>query len=113
MASVTSPAESSLRTSDTLLGLRLRLRAETVLFICLLALTVFSRFANLGQRVMSHDETTHVYFSWLLEQGRGYQHDPLSHGPLQFHLIALSYLLFGDSDAAARLSFGYSFTTRR
>jgi uncharacterized protein (TIGR03663 family) len=51
---------------------------------------------------MSHDETTHVYFSWLLEQGRGYSHDPLSHGPLQFHLVALSYFLFGDTDATAR-----------
>jgi uncharacterized protein (TIGR03663 family) len=103
MASVTSPANSGGSKSEALLGLPIRLQAETVLFICLLALTVITRFTNLGQRVMSHDETTHVYFSWLLEQGRGYQHDPLSHGPLQFHLIALSYLLFGDSDATARV----------
>jgi predicted membrane-bound mannosyltransferase/DNA-binding beta-propeller fold protein YncE len=51
---------------------------------------------------MSHDETTHGYFSWLLEQGRGYSHDPLSHGPLQFFAPATSYFLFGDSDASAR-----------
>jgi uncharacterized protein (TIGR03663 family) len=81
----------------------LRLDAAKLIFIAILILAVLSRFVGLGERVMSHDETTHVYFSWLLEQGRGYQHDPLSHGPLQFHLIALSFFLFGDNDATARV----------
>ncbi len=27
----------------------------------------------------------------------------MTHGPLQFHLIALSYTLFGDSDFSARV----------
>jgi hypothetical protein len=70
----------------------------SVLFIGILLVTVISRYAMLGERVMSHDETSHVYFSWLLEQGRGYKHDPITHGPLQFHLMALSYFLFGDND---------------
>lgn len=52
---------------------------------------------------MSHDESLHTYYSWLLYQGRGYQHTPLMHGPLQFHLIAVSYFLFGVSDSAARI----------
>jgi len=52
---------------------------------------------------MSHDETSHVYFSWLLSQGKGYRHDPITHGPLQFHLIALCYFLFGDNDFTARI----------
>ncbi len=52
---------------------------------------------------MSHDETSHVYFSWLYEQGNGYSHDPVTHGPLQFHLVALSYFMFGDSDFTARI----------
>ena len=76
---------------------------ETILFATLLILAVLTRFYDLGVRVMSHDETSHVYFSWLLEQGRGYKHDPITHGPLQFHLIALSYFLFGDSDFTARI----------
>ncbi len=75
----------------------------TVLFIGILLVTVISRYAMLGERVMSHDETSHVYFSWLLEQGRGYKHDPVTHGPLQFHVVALSYFLFGDSDFSARI----------
>jgi uncharacterized protein (TIGR03663 family) len=70
-------------------------------FIILLA--VASRFYILGARVMSHDENSHVYFSWLYEQGNGYAHDPVTHGPFQFHVVALSYFLFSDNDFTARI----------
>jgi predicted membrane-bound mannosyltransferase/sugar lactone lactonase YvrE len=76
---------------------------ERVLFAAILILAVVSRFYDLGARVMSHDESLHTYFSWLLYKGDGYQHNPMMHGPLQFHLIALSYFLFGPSDFSARL----------
>jgi uncharacterized protein (TIGR03663 family) len=76
---------------------------ETVLFVVILIAAVFTRFHILEPRVMSHDETSHVYFSWLLYQGRGYQHDPVTHGPFQFHILALSYFLFGDNDFTARI----------
>ena len=52
---------------------------------------------------MSHDESLHTYFSWLLYRGQGYQHTPMMHGPWQFHWIALSYFLFGVSDFTARI----------
>lgn len=52
---------------------------------------------------MSHDETNHVVPSWELYQGRGYRHDPVTHGPFQFHIIALSYFLLGDSDFSSRV----------
>ncbi|HSO27628.1 MAG TPA: glycosyltransferase family 39 protein, partial [Anaerolineales bacterium] len=52
---------------------------------------------------MSHDENSHVYYSWLFYQGQGYSHDPITHGPMQFHLVALSYFLFGDNDLTARI----------
>ncbi|HLE72742.1 MAG TPA: flippase activity-associated protein Agl23 [Anaerolineales bacterium] len=80
----------------------LRLTWETGLVALLLLAAVLTRFSGLGDRAMSHDETTHVVFSWQLYQGDGYLHDPLSHGPLQFHLLALSYFLFGDNDFTAR-----------
>src|SRR5512141_3077130 len=76
---------------------------EVVIFAGILILAVISRFYNLGARVMSHDESLHTYFSWLLYKGSGYQHNPMMHGPLQFHLIALSYFLFGASDYTARI----------
>lgn len=81
----------------------LTINVETTLFVLILVLAFISRFYDLGARVMSHDETSHVYFSWLFEQGNGYSHDPVTHGPLQFHLVALSYFLFGDSDFTARI----------
>jgi 4-amino-4-deoxy-L-arabinose transferase-like glycosyltransferase/sugar lactone lactonase YvrE len=76
---------------------------EKIIFAVILIMAIFTRFYNLDARVMSHDETSHTYFSWLYYQGNGYAHDPVTHGPLQFHLVALSYFLFGDSDASARV----------
>jgi len=76
---------------------------ETVLFATILILAFVTRFYDLGARTMSHDETSHVYFSWRLYTGQGYSHDPVTHGPLQFHLVALSYFLFGDNDLTARI----------
>ena len=75
----------------------------TLLVVGLLVITVITRFFDLESRVMSHDESLHTQFSWYLSEGRGFSHDPLMHGPLQFHLVAFSYFLFGDSDASARI----------
>ena len=80
-----------------------KLNLEILLFILLLLAAVFTRLYLLEPRVMSHDETSHVYFSWLLYRGQGYSHDPITHGPFQFHIVALSYLLFGDNDLTARI----------
>jgi uncharacterized protein (TIGR03663 family) len=82
----------------------IKLNWEMLLVLVILLLAIISRLYILGARVMSHDETSHVYFSWLLYTGQGYRHDPVTHGPLQFHLVALMYFLFGDSDFTARLS---------
>ncbi len=76
---------------------------ETLIFAGIILLAFISRFYNLGARVMSHDESLHTYFSWLLYRGQGYQHAPMMHGPWQFHFIALSYFLFGVSDFTARI----------
>lgn len=81
----------------------LTLNWETVLFIAILVLAVVTRFYLLEPRVMSHDENSHVYYSWLLYRGEGYSHDPVTHGPLQFHLLALSYFMFGANDFTARI----------
>jgi predicted membrane-bound mannosyltransferase/DNA-binding beta-propeller fold protein YncE len=76
---------------------------EVALFAGILLLAIVTRFYDLGTRVMSHDESLHTYFSWLLYRGQGYQHTPMMHGPWQFHWIALSYFLFGVSDFTARI----------
>jgi predicted membrane-bound mannosyltransferase/DNA-binding beta-propeller fold protein YncE len=76
---------------------------EKLIFAIILIVAIFTRLYNLGARVMSHDETSHTYFSWLFYKGNGYAHDPVTHGPLQFHLVAFTYFLFGDSDTTARI----------
>ncbi len=73
--------------------------AYTIIFV----LAVLTRFWDLGARVMSHDESLHTRYSWNLYRGEGYSHTPLMHGPLLFHAVALSYLLFGDNDFTARI----------
>jgi len=74
-----------------------------LIIILILLATVLSRFIMLGERVMSHDEVNHVVPAYTFYQGGGYRYDPVTHGPLQFHLIALSYFLFGASDFSARI----------
>ncbi len=81
----------------------LTINRETLIFGIILILAVVTRFYDLGARVMSHDENSHVYYSWQLSRGGGYIHTPLTHGPFQFHVVALSYFLFGDSDFTARI----------
>jgi predicted membrane-bound mannosyltransferase/DNA-binding beta-propeller fold protein YncE len=76
---------------------------EVAIFIGVILLALITRFYDLGTRVMSHDESLHTYFSWLLYRGQGYEHTPMMHGPLQFHIIALTYFLFGASDFTSRI----------
>lgn len=79
------------------------LNGETIAYLVIFVLAVLSRFWDLGARVMSHDESLHTRYSWNLYQGRGFEHTPLMHGPLLFHMVALSYVMFGDSDFTARI----------
>lgn len=76
---------------------------EKLLIALIVILAVVSRFAILGERVMSHDEVNHVVPAYTLSTGGGYAHDPVTHGPFQFHLLALSYFLLGDNDFSARV----------
>ena len=76
---------------------------ETLLVLIILVAAIFSRFYQVDLRVMSHDEINHVVPSYEFYQGNGYRHDPVTHGPLQFHLVALSYFLLGDNDFSSRV----------
>jgi predicted membrane-bound mannosyltransferase len=66
---------------------------------------LFLRLVVLGDRPLHHDESLHATYSWYL-MGRAnpeYHYDPMMHGPLQFHMIAFFYALFGSSPFTARL----------
>ena len=80
-----------------------KIRVEHLIIFLIILFAVVSRLVNLGDRVMSHDEVNHVVPAFDLYAGRGYRHDPITHGPFQFHLMALSYFLFGDNDFTSRL----------
>ncbi|MFN8512233.1 MAG: TIGR03663 family protein [Chloroflexia bacterium] len=79
-----------------------RISIEGVLYLLFAVAALFSRFYNLGYEAEHHDESLHSFYSWTYYVGGGYIHDPLMHGPFLFHGAALSYLLFGDSDASSR-----------
>jgi predicted membrane-bound mannosyltransferase/DNA-binding beta-propeller fold protein YncE len=76
---------------------------ENVIALILLLLAVGTRLYGLGDRGISHDEVNHFVPSYDLAQGRGFRFDPMTHGPLQMHLIALSFVTLGDNDFTARL----------
>src|SRR5579884_2409708 len=61
------------------------------------------RIWDVGARAMHHDESLHAYYSWQLYAGHGYSYDPLMHGPLQFEVVPIFYLLFGVGQFSARL----------
>lgn len=74
-----------------------------LIFLGITASAFALRLWDLGSRAMHHDESLHALYSWYLYQGRPYVHDPMMHGPFLFHVTALLYLLFGDSEVTARL----------
>lgn len=76
---------------------------EAAIVIFLSAVTLLSRLWLLGARVMSHDESLHVYYSWLLATGKGFAHNPMMHGAFLFEATALMDILFGASDFTSRL----------
>lgn len=81
----------------------LRLNGEKLAWIVLLVIALLSRTIGLGDRPMSHDESLHTVYSWQLYDGRGYQHQPMMHGPLKFVLNPIMYFLFGVNDWSARI----------
>ena len=63
----------------------------TVYYVGIFIAAILTRFIGLGDRVMSHDESLHVKYSYDLYKGNGFQHTPLMHGPLLFHMTALPW----------------------
>lgn len=102
---LSQPASQSQTNIDPILDrpVFLKLNVENLLVIILLLLAFISRFYDVGARTMAHDEVNHVAPAYDLYTRGSYEYDPVTHGPLQFHLLALSYSLLGDSDFSARV----------
>ena len=81
----------------------LPVRWEVVAYLLLIAVALAMRLWDLGDRTMHHDESLHALYSWYIVEGRGYEHNPLLHGPFQFFATSGAFFLFGDSDYTSRL----------
>lgn len=105
LAPVDQAAPTALALGDTLARLGRVTRTITVeqcAYLAVFVSAVLTRFWDLGSRALHHDESLHAWFSYNYAIGKGYQHDPLMHGPFLFHLNALVYALFGATDASSR-----------
>ena len=98
--------ESSVASVNQQMGSLLSLLAshwEVAAYALLILVAASMRFWDLGARAIGYDESLHLYYSFRLAEGLGYQHNPLSHGPFQYHGIAAMFFLFGDSEFTSRL----------
>jgi len=80
-----------------------RINWETVAWTIIFVVAAVARFYHLGDRAMSHDESLHSLYGYYLYDNGNYEHNPMMHGPFRYHVTALAYFLFGDSDTTARL----------
>jgi uncharacterized protein (TIGR03663 family) len=99
-----------------------RVHLEIVAYAVLIILSVVAHLWQLDQMAMHHDESIHAWASWNYYTGQGgfdcagnnpdrgiertspsYCYSPTYHGPSLYMLTLLSYFLFGDGDAQARL----------
>jgi predicted membrane-bound mannosyltransferase/streptogramin lyase len=76
---------------------------DIIILVGLIVTAAVLRFWDVGGRALHHDESLHAQFSWYLYDGRGFTHDPMMHGPFQFHATAVVYFLFGATDFTARI----------
>jgi uncharacterized protein (TIGR03663 family) len=68
--------------------------------VAVLAIGAALRLAQLAAPPFSHDESIHALFSYNFA---AYDYNPIYHGPLLYHLVALTFATLGDSDYTARL----------
>ena len=76
---------------------------EVTAYALIIIVALLMRLWDLGSQAISFDEANHLVPSLGLSSGLGFQHNPLTHGPFQFHGISAMFFLFGDSDHVARL----------
>lgn len=76
----------------------------TVVYGLLLVIALAMRLWDLGSMALHHDESLHATYSWYLFSGRGYQHNPMMHGPYQFFANAGFFAALGDSSYTIRVA---------
>ena len=79
------------------------IKKEFIIFASIFFIAIILRLYDLSSRAMHHDESLHVFYSWKLFKGLGYEHNPMMHGPLQMELTSIIFSFLGDSDFSSRL----------
>lgn len=77
--------------------------SPAALFCLLLLYVLGTRTWNLADKVMHHDESLFAYYGYWLFMGRGYDYQPILHGPVLQFVSAFFFLLFGDDQWTMRL----------
>ena len=80
------------------------MNVETLIFLLIMLAGIALRFWDLGSRAYHHDESLHAWYSYNYAVRGDYVHNPLLHGPFQFHINALVFKLFGASDYTGRVA---------
>jgi uncharacterized protein (TIGR03663 family) len=62
-----------------------------------------TRFYQLGDRPLHHDESIHAHQSYTLMKDGNWRYDPAYHGPFLYYANALVYRLLGVTNTTARL----------
>jgi uncharacterized protein (TIGR03663 family) len=93
----------------------LRLNLEITAYLALIIASIVAHLWQLDMMAMHHDESIHAWASWNFYMGKGgsdcawggksptYCYNPIYHGPSLYIFTLISYFLFGDGDAQARL----------
>ncbi len=80
-------------------SINLRLILIAVIFV----FAFFTRFYNLQEKPLMHDESLFTFYSWFLATNGDYDYQPILHGPLLEDATAFIYLTLGDSTYTMRL----------
>ena len=86
-----------------MIAARLGQRREAVAYAGIALVALVLRLAELADRPFHYDEGQVAYFSWVLFATGDYRYDPVLHGPLNYYLTSLSFVIGGVSDFTARL----------
>ncbi|HEX8600270.1 MAG TPA: glycosyltransferase family 39 protein [Chloroflexia bacterium] len=103
-AAVTEQPAPAVEVASVPRRFHVHITVEGLLWASFFALAILTRLWDLSNRGIHHDESLHAVYGNNLYNGSGYIHDPMMHGPLQFHLIAFMYWLFGTSEMSARMA---------
>jgi len=94
-----------LTTFSSILQKNIRVTSEIIIYFLVILSGFILRVWQLDSNALHHDESLHAVYSWYLYSGQGYIHDPMMHGPFQYHMNTLIFFFGGDSDFTSRLGY--------